>query len=206
MGMISRILAALAATLALGACNGPPPPAQVDAFTSLYNRSPSSAVPVDAPVTMGQPVAFITTDNVEHHIGYNRDAWAYWNSMVPASLENTVAMADTDPTYFSAKLIEMLRRHWPSIQNMHDLREAKAAGMQGAIVVDLRWKYFEPYGDRTYKIDIDLYFFDASMTPMSKMNGHGEYTLPMITTDGRVQKTTDAALAQVDAKITALVH
>ena len=111
-----------------------------------------------------------------------------------------------DPTYFSAKLIQMLRRHWPNIQNMHDLREAKAAGMQGVIVVDLRWKYFEPYGDRTYKIDIDLYFFDASMTPVSKMNGHGEYTLPMITTDGRVQKTTDAALAQVDAKITTLVH
>ncbi len=204
--MITRLLALLALGAAVAACTGPPPPPLVDAFTGVYNRSPASAVPSDAPMTLGQPVAFITSDNVEHHIGAIKNANEYWGKVVPSSLTNTVVIADTDPTYFSARLIAMLRRHWPDIQPVHDFREAVAAGRKGVILVDLRFKWMEPYGDRTNKIDVDFYFFDTAMNPASKVSGHAEYHVPYAAMEGHVQKITDEALGQVDQKIGALIH
>ena len=192
--------------VALGSCTGPPPPPVVDAFNGIYTRSPSSAVPADVPMTLGRPVAFITTDNVEHHIGFVKDANEYWGKVVPTSLTNTAVIADTDPTYFSARLIAMLRKHWPDIQPVHDFREAVAGGKKGVIVVDLRFKWMEPYGDRTNKIDVDFYFFDPAMNPVSKLSGHAEYRPPIGALEGHVQKITDEALGQIDDKISALIR
>src|SRR5690349_3605070 len=100
--MITRQTALGAIALLLAACAGPPPPKPVDAFQGLLNMN-SASVPADVPVTMGQPVAFITSDNVENYIGGIKDAGEYWGKIIPSSLTNTVVMADVDPTYFSAQ-------------------------------------------------------------------------------------------------------
>jgi hypothetical protein len=204
--MINKFLAASGLAMALAACTGPPPPPLVDAFANVYNRSPSTAVPADAPMTLGQPVAFLTSDNVENHIGAIKNSGEYWSKVVPASLTNTAVIADVDPTYFSARLIAMLRRHWPDIQPVHDFRDAVASGKKGVILVDLRMKWMEPYGDRTNRIHIDLYFFDPAMNPASKLSGEAEYRPPIGALEGHVQKITDEALGQIDQKITALIH
>jgi hypothetical protein len=204
--MISKLMAALGLAIAVTACTGPPPPPRVDAFANLYNRAPSTSVPTDAPMTLGQPVAFITSDNVENHIGGIKSAEEYWGKVIPSSLTNTVVMADVDPTYFSAKLIAMLRRHWPDIQPAHDFREAAGSGKKGVILVDMHMKWMEPYGDRTNKIDLDLYFFDGAMNPVSKLSGHAEYKVPFAAMEGHVQIITDEAIGQVDQKISALIH
>lgn len=203
--MMTRLGMAFGLALALAACAGPPPPPQVDAFDGILNMS-SAAVPADLPVTLGQPVALITSENVEHYIGHIKDSTEYWGKVIPSSLTNTVVIADTDPTYFSGQMLAMLKRHFPTLQHVHDFREAVATGRKGAILVDLKMKWMEPYGDRTNRIHIDAYFFDQGMNPVSKLSGEAEYRVPFASMDGGVQKITDAAIQQLDTKITALVH
>ena len=203
--MISRTMALGALAMVLAGCTGPPPPKPVDAFQGLLNMNAAS-VPTDAPMTLGQPVAFITSDNVENYIGGIKDATEYWGKVVPSSLTNTVVMADIDPTYFSSQMLGVLRRHYPNIQRVHDFREAVQRGMKGAILVDLRMKWMEPYGDRTNRMHVDFYFFDTGMNPVSKLSGEAEYKPPIGALEGHVQKITDAALQQIDAKMTTLIH
>jgi hypothetical protein len=203
--MMTRLMTMLALTAALAACAGPPPPPQVDAFANILNMS-STAVPVDAPMTLGQPVGFITSENVEHYIGHYKDTAEYWGKVIPSSLTNTAAFADADPTYFSHQILAMLTRHYPNLQHVHDFREAVATGKKGVILVDLKMKWMEPYGDRSNRIHIDAYFFDQAMNPVSKLSGEAEYKVPFAAMEGHVQKITDEAIAQIDAKITQLVH
>jgi len=203
--MITRLRALGAVVLLLAGCAGPPPPKPVDAFQGLLNMS-SASVPTDAAVTMGQPIGFITSDNVENYIGGIKDANAYWGKIVPASLTNTAVIADTDPTYFSAQMLGVLRKHYPTIQRVHDFREAVQKGMKGVILVDLKMKWMEPYGDRTNRMHVDFYFFDTGMNPVSKLSGEAEYKVPYAAMEGHVQKITDSALQQIDAKMTALIH
>jgi hypothetical protein len=204
--MIRKLLACAGLLLSLEACTGPPPPKMVDAFTDVYTASSSAAVPVNAPVTVQPPVGLIFSENVEAHIGAVKNATEYWGKVVPASLTNTVALADNNPLYFSGKVLELLKRHFPSASPIHDFNEAVQKGMRSVILVDLRMKYAEPYGDRTSKMDIDLYFFSSAMTPVSKLNGHSEFTLgyPAITTG--MQKMTNEAIAELDRKISTTVR
>lgn len=166
----------------------------------------SVAVPADAPVSLGQPVGFIVSENVEHHVGFMKDTVAYWGNVVPSSLTNTAAIADADPNYFSAHMLAMLKRHFPTLQYVHDFPEAVATGKKGVILIDMRMKWMEPYGDRTNRIHVDAYFFDRGMNPVSKLSGEAEYKVPFASMEGGVQRITDAAIQQIDAKITALVR
>jgi len=203
--MITRLRTLGAVVLLLAGCAGPPPPKPVDAFQGLLNMN-SASVPSDAAVTMGQPVAFMTSDNVENYIGGIKDAGEYWGKVVPASLTNTVVIADVDPTYFSAQMLGVLRKHYPNIQRVHDFREAVQRGMKGVILVDLKMKWMEPYGDRTNRMHVDFYFFDTGMNPVSRLSGEDEYKVPFAAMEGHVQKITDEALQQIDAKMSTLIH
>jgi hypothetical protein len=203
--MISRGMALAALALTLGACAGPPPPKMVDAFKDVYNGS-SAAVPADVPVAVQPPVGLIFSENVEAHIGAVKDSKEYWGKVVPASLTNTVVIADTDPLYVSGKILELLKRRFPTAAPIHDFNEAVQTRKRAVILVDLRMKYMEPYGDRTQKMDIDLYFFDSAMNPVSKMNGHAEYAVPYASMDVGMQKMVNQAIGQLDGKISALVR
>ena len=203
--MVRKLAALLGLVLALDACTGPPAPPLVDAFHDIYNQS-SATVPVDAPVTLGQPVGFITSENVERHIGHYRDSVEYWGKVIPTTLTNTVVIADTDPTYFSHQILAMLKRRFPTLQYVHDFREAVSSGKKGVVLVDLKIKWMEPYGDRRNIVDIDAYFFDAAMNPVSKMSGHAEYKVPYAQMDGKFQRTIDEAIAQLESKITANIR
>jgi hypothetical protein len=203
--MMTRLTTMLALAGTLAACAGPPQPPQVDAFANILTTN-ATTVPADAPVTLGQPVGFIVSENVEHYIGHYKDTAAYWGSVIPSSLTNTAAFADADPTYFSAQMLAMLKRHYPTLQHVHDFRDAVGTGKKGVILVDLTMKWMEPYGDRTNRIRIDAYFFDQAMNPVSKLTGTAEYKVPFAAMEGHVQKITDEAIAQIDAKITQFVH
>jgi hypothetical protein len=203
--MIRTLPGFLALALALSACTGPPPPAQVDAFQNIYNQS-SASVPSDVSMTLGQPVAFIASENVERYIGHFKDSTEYWGKVVPSSLTNTAIIADMDPTYFSHQILTMLKRHYPTLQYVHDFREAVSTGKKGAILIDLRIKYMDPYGDRTYKIDIDAYFFDMAMNPVSKLNGHSEYLVPFAAMEVKFQAHIDEAIANLERKINTYIH
>ena len=203
--MIRTLPGLLALVLALSACTGPPPPVQVDAFQNIYNQS-SASVPSDASMTLGQPVAFIISENVERYIGHFKDSNEYWGKVVPSSLTNTAIIADMDPTYFSHQILTMLKRHYPTLQYVHDFREAVSTGKKGAILIDFRIKYMDPYGDRTYKIDIDAYFFDTAMNPVSKLNGHSEYKVPYAAMEVKFQAHTDEAIVNLESKINAYIR
>jgi hypothetical protein len=203
---MKRLIPSLVALmLALSACTGPPPPAQIDAFTNIYNQSAAN-VPTDAPMTLAQPVAFITSENVERYIGHLKTTNEYWASVVPSTLTNTAIIADTDPTYFSHQILAMLKRRYPDLQYVHDFREAVSLGKKGVILIDLRVKQMEPYGDRTYKIDIDAYFFDSAMNPVSKLNGHSEYKVPFAAMEVKFQAHTDEAIANLESKMNAYIR
>jgi hypothetical protein len=203
--MTRKFLAAAGLVLTLGACTGPPPPKMVDAFTNVYKGN-SAAVPENAPVTVQAPVGLIFSENVEAHIGAVKDANEYWGKVVPASLTNTVVIADTNPLYFSGRILELLKRRFPSAMPVHDFNEAVQQRKRAVILVDLRMKYMEPYGDRTQKMDIDLYFFDSAMNPVSRLNGHAEYAVPFASADVGMQRMTDRAIAELDGKMASLVR
>ena len=103
-------------------------------------------------------------------------------------------------------MLAMLKRHFPTLQYVHDFPEAVATGKKGVILIDMRMKWMEPYGDRTNRIHVDAYFFDRGMNPVSKLSGEAEYKVPFASMEGGVQRITDAAIQQIDAKITALVR
>jgi hypothetical protein len=44
------------------------------------------------------------------------------------------------------------------------------------------------------------------MNPVSRLSGEDEYKVPFAAMEGHVQKITDSALQQIDAKMTTLVH
>jgi hypothetical protein len=197
--------AAIGLALALGACAGPPPPTYTDAFQGIYNQSAAS-VPANVPVSVQQPVGIIFSDNVERYIGYVNDSKAYWENVVPQPLTNKVVEADADPTYFAGRILGMLKSHFPNAQVVHDFNQAVATGKKSVCLVDLRPKPMEPYGDRNTRMDVDAYFFDASMNPMSKLSGHGEHYVAFGSMDAGIQVSIDAAIRELDGKITTLVH
>jgi hypothetical protein len=194
----------MALGLLAAACSGPPPPKMVDAFTNVYNGS-SAAVPVDAPVTVQAPVGLIFSENVEAHIGAIKDANEYWGKIVPASLTNTVGMADNNPLYFSGRILELLKRHFPTASPVNDFNEAVQQRKRAVILVDLRMAYGMRSG-QTSRMDIDLYFFDSAMNPVSRMNGHAEFTIPYPATHTGMQQMTNQAIGQLDGKIGSLVR
>ena len=203
--MTRMFAAAIVLALTLGACAGPPPPTYTDAFEGIYNQSAAS-VPANVPVSLQQPVGIIFSDNVERYIGHAKESKAYWAGVVPESLTNKVVLADADPTYFAGRVLGMLKSHFPNAQVVHDFNQAVATGKKGVCLIDLRPKLMEPYGDRNTRIDIDAYFFDAAMNPVSKLSGHGEHYVPIGSMDAGIQVSTDAALRELDGKITTLVH
>lgn len=202
--MIRKMMAGVCLLLSLGACAGPPPPQMVDAFTNIY-RGNAAAVPVDAPVTVQPPVGLIFSENVDAHIGAVKDATEYWGKIVPGSLTNTVNLADNNPLYFSGRVLAMLKKRFPDAAPVHDFNEAQQQGKRTVILVDLRMVYAARSG-QTSKMDIDLYFFDAARQPVSRMNGHAEYTIPYPAMHGGMQIMVDKATAELDAKMNALVR
>jgi hypothetical protein len=203
--MISRLTALAALAVLAAGCTGPPPPKMVDAFKDVYNGS-SAAVPVDAPATVQVPVGLIFSENFEAHIGAVKDANEYWGKIVPASLTNTVVIADTDPIYVSGKVLELLKRRFPSATPIHDFNDAVQKGMRSVILVDLRMKYMEPYGDRTQKMDIDLYFFGVGLRPVSRLNGHAQYKVPYASMDTGMQRMVNQVIGELDGKMATLVR
>lgn len=202
--MIRKLVACACLLLSLAACAGPPPPKMVDAFKELY-RGDSAAVPSNVPVTVQPPVGLIFSENVEAHIGAVKDANEYWGKVVPASLTNTVVMADNNPLYFSGKILELLKRRFPTATPINDFNEAVQQKKRSVILVDLRMDYAARSG-QTSKMDIVLYFFDSSMNPVSKINGHSEFTIPYPAVHGGMQQMTNQAIAELDSKINSLVR
>jgi hypothetical protein len=207
MNVTSKLAAAIAVCLMLAGCagSGPPPPTYGDAFKGLFNQS-SASVPADAQVTVQQPLGIIFSDNVETWFDYVKRTSAYWATVVPSSLTNTVVLADTDPNFVGGRVLAMLKRRFPNSEYVKDFAQAVASGKKGAIVVDVLPKPMQPYGDRTTKFDISLYFFDAGMNPVSRMSGHGERYVPMGAGDAGIQAAVDGALSQLETKVDALVR
>jgi hypothetical protein len=198
------VLAGLVATLA--ACSPPPPPTySADAFKGIYNRS-SATVPADQPVTVQPPVGIIFSDNVELYLGSVKEAGDYWSKVVPEALKNNVVYADADPTYFAGRALAMLKGHFPTATVIHDFNEAVSTGKKSVVLIDLHVKMMEPYGDRTTKYDIDAYFFDSAMNPVSRLSGHGEYHVPYASMTAGIQRSIDTALQQLSAKIDTLAR
>jgi len=203
--MTKKLLALMGLVIVLDGCTGPPPPPQVDAFQGIFNAS-SAAVPANVTATLTQPLGYMTSENVEKHIGFIKNANEYWGQRVPATLTNTVVMSDTDPLYFSQRMLAMLKANFPNIERVHDFRDAVAKGKKGVILIDLRLKHMQPYGDRRTVVDVDAYFFDSRMNPVSKMSGHGEYLVPMVSMDVGMQRSINAAMGELDSKIKANVR
>jgi hypothetical protein len=204
--MMRRVLVLAGLLASLGACAGIPPPVySADAFKGIYNQS-SAGVPANVPVTVTAPVGVIFSENVETYMGYIKDNTAHWAARVPASLTNTVAVADNDPIYFAGRTLQLLKNRFPTATKIHDFNEAVSTGKKSVILVDMKYMPMEPYGDRTTRVAIDFYFFNASMTPVSKLSGQGSYRAAVGTFEMGVQRSIDQALAEIEAKMAQYVR
>jgi hypothetical protein len=204
--MMIRVLALAGLLASLGACSGIPNPVySPDAFKGIYNQT-SAGVPANAPVTVTAPVGVIFSENVETYMGYIKDNTAYWGERVPASLTNTVAVADNDPIYFAGRTLQLLKNRFPTATKIHDFNEAVSTGKKSVILVDMKYNPMQPHGDRTTRVEIDFYFFNSAMNPVSKISGQGSYRTSVGTFEMGVQKSIDQALAEIQAKMAQVVR
>lgn len=202
---MKRLIGLFILCAALAGCvSAPPRPTYGDAFTGLYNQSAAS-VPADVPVRIQHPVGVILSDNVETYIDWMKRVDEAVHQAIPSSLINTVAEADANPNYISAQFLDMLKRHFPDAQVVRDFNGAVGSGKKAVVLLDLQ-PWIAGRSGETTTVDATLYFFDAQMNPVSKMSGHGEAVTPFPATSSMVQPSTDAAVRQMDARITALVH
>ncbi len=202
---MQKIIALCFTALILVGCgSGPPLPPYNDAFKGLYNQS-GTAVPADVAIQIQRPVGVILSDNVETYIAWVKKSNEYWGTIIPASLTNDVALADANPNYVAAQFLDMLKRHFPEAQVVRDFNEAVGSGKKAVCLVDIRTVPGGTSGHTT-TVDATLYFFNARMDPVSKISGHGEAVVPYPATTERIQPTTDAAVQQLDAKLSAFVH
>lgn len=202
--MKTIIAIGIAAFVLAGCGSGPPLPPYSDAFKGLYNQS-STSVPADVSIRLQHPVGIILSDNVEVYIAWVKKSNEYWGTIIPASLTNDVALADANPNYVAAQFLDMLKRHFPNAQVVRDFNEAVGSGKKAVCLVDIRTVPGGTSGHTT-TVDATLYFFDTKMDAISKMSGHGEAVVPYPATSERIQPSTDAAVQQLDGKLSALLH
>jgi hypothetical protein len=157
-------------------------------------------------VAVQQPVAIIFSDNFEKWFGYVKASTEYWDSVIPSALRNNVAAADVDPNFVGGRVLEMLKRHFPRSEYVKDFQQAVASAKKSAIVADVLPQPMQPWKDHTTRFDITLYFFDASMNPVSRISGHGEAHIPVGRADPGVQESVDKALAQLETKMNQVVR
>lgn len=202
---MKRFVVSCLVGLALSGCvgSGPPLPTYDDAFKGVYNQS-AAAVPADVPVRVQHPVGIILSDNVEAYIGWVKKSKEYWASVVPASLTNDVAIADGDPDYIASQFLTMLKRHFPEAQVVKDFNTAVGTRKKAVLLLDIRT--VPGISGQTTTVDATAYVFDAGMTPVSKLSGHGGTVVPFPATSSQIQPTTDAAVRDLDAKLSALVR
>ncbi len=200
---MKRMIAALALSLTLAACAGAgPAPVYADPFQGLLNQS-SSTVPIDRPITVQQPIGLIFSNNVEtwfRYVSKGQESAKAWGS-----LTNYVVVADVDPHFVASRVVAMLKVHYPNIELVQDFNEAIATGKKSICLVDMQPVSGGVSGGTT-TVDITAFFFDAKMQPVTKMSGHGSGVVPYPAWDIRLQPSTDAAVAQLDQKISALVR
>jgi hypothetical protein len=202
---MKKLLPGIVLAVSLGGCGaGVPLPTYNDAFKGLYNQSAAS-VPADVAIRVQHPVGIIVSDNVEAYIAWVGKSTEYWRSVVPTSLTNTTGEADGNPNYIAARLLDMLKRHFPEAEVVHDFPAAVAGGKKAVVLLDTQVVAAGRSGQLT-TVDATTYFFDAQMNPVSKMSGHGEAVAPFPLTTAMIQPSTDAAVSELDQKITALVH
>lgn len=202
---MTRLIGLLALCALLSGCSfGPPEPPFTDAFAGLYSQS-AATVPADVPTTVQHPVGIILSDNVEAYIRWLGKSDEAVHQAIPANLINTVAENDANPNYISGRFLDMLKRHFPEAQVVHDFNAAVSSGKKAVVLLDIQTVLPCCTGQKVI-LDATTYFFDAQMNPVSKMSGHADFTIGFPATSPHLQELTDAAVAQIDAKITALVH
>jgi hypothetical protein len=199
-----RLAVALIALTLSGCGSGPPLPTYNDAFKDLYIQNAAS-VPADVAVRIQHPVGIILSDNVEAYIDWVKRSDEAMHKAIPETLINTVGEADANPNYIAAQFLDMLKRHFPEAQVVRDFIAAVGSGKKAVALLDIQPVVSGTTGGKT-TIDATLYFFDAQMNSVSKMSGHGEATIPFPATTAQIQPSTEQAVRQLDAKITALVH
>ncbi len=193
--------------IALGLCVllsgcGAPPPLYGDPFLHLVDQR-SATVPIDQPVKVEQPLGLIFSDNVELYLKYTKQGEDQLRSFGP--LTNTVAAADIDPKFIAGRVLAMLKERYPDIELLHDFNEAIAKGKQSVCLVDIQVAIGRSSGGTT-TVDLSTFFFDDSMSPKSRLTGHGSGTIPYPAFDTQVQSSTEQALAELKGKLDTLAE
>lgn len=200
--LIGRIVA-IGAAFALSACAAAAPPlVYSDPFHSLLNQS-STTVPKDAPVRIQAPVGLIFSDNVETWFQYAAQGQKYLESY--GALTNTTAVADADPRFVASRVAVLIKAHYPNIEQVNDFNQAVATGKKTVCLIDIQVRP-GARSSQTTTVDVTAFFFDSGMRPVTQLSGHGEGVIPYPAWDSRLQPSTDAAVQQLDQKLSALAR
>ncbi|MBL8710003.1 MAG: hypothetical protein JNL25_12480 [Rhodospirillaceae bacterium] len=197
-----RYLLVLFLGLSLSACVNVPPPTYKEPFAGILNINAAS-VPTDQAVNVGLPMGVIFTDNVETYLKYSKEGQELIQSFGP--LTNSVAEADIEPTFVAGRVLSLLKSYYPDLELLPDFNQAVAKGKQSVCVIDIQMAAGAMSGDTT-RIDISTYFFDASMTPVSRISGHGSGVIPYPAFDPQIQASTDMAVGELKAKYANLLQ
>lgn len=146
----------------------------------------------------GATTAFTFGSNVESFLKYHDDSI---KSAIGASQK---ILADSDPQVLVDGGVAVLRRRYPNIKPVDDLKAAERGKISTTFVLDILTKHGIWPGDVT-TIDIIVIAFDGQMVPVSRLNGHGTLTVrPYVAPD--IGAANRMAIADLDAKAARLLN
>lgn len=193
---------ALCAGAALASCGVPPPPYQ-DPLAGLLNQS-SATIPVDAPVTIEQPVAAVMSGNVETYLKYAVHVQQDIRDCIGCI--KGPALQDVEPKALAARIVGAIKARFPDVKLVDDLNEALRMGAKTVCVIDLQATMGDHSGATTHA-EITAIFLNREMRPISRITGHGSFVIPFPSTlTAHLQEVVADALKELDAKFATLLR
>ena len=197
MKSLRRCAAVLAALIILAGC-GPQAPVYRDTLADL-SKARAADVPLDIPVKAGPTTAFTFGSNVESFLKYHDDSISAVSSFASQKI-----LSDANPQVLVDGGVSVLRRRYPAIKAVDDLKAAERAKISTTFVLDILTKHGIWPGDVT-TIDIVVIALDGQMMPVSRLNGHGTLTVrPYVAPD--VGAANRMAIADLAAKAQRLLN
>jgi hypothetical protein len=200
-GRVQRasVLGALVMAAEMLAGCGPQAPAYRDSLADL-STARGVDVPIDMAVTAGPRPAFTFGSNIDAFLKYHDDGVKFAATM-GASKQ---LLADGDPQLLVDGGVSILRRHYPDIKPVEDLKSAARESFSTTFVLDIRTKAGIWPGDET-TIDLMIIALDAQMKPVSRLMGHGATTIRPYQPPN-VGEANRQAIADLDAKAARLLQ
>lgn len=196
---MKSFMATMLLALALAGCAGNPE--YTDPLAGLTSI-PAASVPQDVPVTVEQPVALVPSENSARLLNF---AQQFKDDKLLQALVPPTLQADGDPQYLVNGAVNVLRRRYPGMVLVEDLRTARQRGFRTTFVMDIQAHHLVTAFDRN-QIHLTVIAMDASQRPVSRIVAEGASGTTYGSMDAHFRDAVAMAVGNLEAKTARLLN